>query len=390
MTPEQRYDYVIVGAGIAGASVGCRLAGYSRILVLEQESQPGYHATGRSAAMFMASYGTSAIRALTRASRDFYERPPTHFADQPLMRLRGTIYLAGPEDAILLEQAYRALSVTNPEIGRIGASEILRRVPVLRPERVLGGIEEADAQDIDVHALHQGFLRSMRRRGGELRTNARLVEGRRVGERWRLTLSDGSVLEADTVVNAAGAWADEVARVCGASSIGLKPRRRSAFTFDPPRDTAFEAWPLVCGIREDFYFKPDAGQLLGSSANADPTTPHDVVPEELDIATGIHRIQEVSRLAIRRPRHSWAGLRSFVADGDPVIGWDDACEGYFWLAALGGYGIQTAAAASELAATLLLRQPAPARLGLYGVEPAAFSPARLRRSAPSVPPSVSE
>ncbi|MBN9462073.1 MAG: FAD-binding oxidoreductase [Burkholderiales bacterium] len=389
MTQEQRYDHVIVGAGIAGSSLAYRLAGHARVLVLEQEAQPGYHATGRSAAMFMASYGTQAIRALTRASRAFYERPPAGFADHPLMTPRGVIYLAGPDDAQRLAQTYDELSAAAPEVSRIEAHEILRRVPVLRPERILGGILEADAQDIDVHALHQGFLHGMRRQGGELRTRARLIQGRRAGDHWRLTLADGGVLLAGTVIDAAGAWADEVARACAVAPIGLEPRRRSAFTFDGPPDLDFHAWPVVCGIREDYYFKPDAGQLLGSPANADPTVPHDVVPEELDIATGIHQIQEVSRMTIRRPRHTWAGLRSFVADGDLVIGWDVAVEGFFWLAAQGGYGIQTAAAASELAAALVLGGPLPGHLKLYGVEATAFSPARLRRPSPSIPPSVS-
>lgn len=383
---EHRYDHVIIGAGIAGASLAYRLSGHSRVLVLEQEAQPGYHTTGRSAAMFMASYGTPAIRALTRASRAFYECPPAGFVERPLMTPRGVIYVAGPNDEQRLEQTCTELATAAPDVSRLGRDEVLRRVPVLRPEQVLGGILETDARDIDVHALHQGFLRGMRRQGGELRTHARLVQGQPTNDGWRLFLADGDVLLAGTVIDAAGAWADEVARACGVAPIGLEPRRRSVFTFDGPPDLDFHAWPVVCGIREDYYFKPDAGQLLGSPANADPTVPHDVVAEELDIAIGIQRIQEVSRLIIRRPRATWAGLRSFVADGDLVIGWDGTAEGYFWLAAQGGYGIQTAAAASELAAALLLGQPVPEPLVQHGVETASFSPERLNRpSTSSVP-----
>lgn len=373
------FDHAIVGAGIAGASLAYRLAPYGTVLLLEQESQPGYHATGRSAAMFMTSYGTPAVRALTRASRAFYERPPSGFAEHPLLTPRGVIYLAGPEDQARLDETFDSLSATAPDVTRIGAAEILHRVPVLKPQKVLGGILEADAMDIDVHALHQGFLREMRRLGGTLATDARIVSGQRRNGLWQLTLADGQIVRARNVVNAAGAWADEVAKACGVVPVGLEPRRRAAFTFQGPTDLDFDDWPVVCGIHEDYYFKPDAGQLLGSPSNADPTVPHDVAPEELDIATGIFHIEEVSCLTIRRPRHAWAGLRSFVSDGDLVIGWDGLCDGFFWLAGQGGYGIQTAAAVSEMAAALLLRQAVPDRLLIHGVDPAAVNPARLHR-----------
>jgi len=374
------FDYVVAGAGIAGASLAYRLAGKGTVLLLEQESQPGYHSTGRSAAMFMASYGTPAVRALTRASRSFYERPPDGFTEHPLMTPRGVVYLAGPDDRALLDKTFAALSLTSTDVARISAAEILRLVPVLKPEKVLGGILEPDAQDLDVHALHQGFLREARRQGVVLRCDARIVSGHRIGGVWNLALANGDAVRARSIVNAAGAWADEMARSCGVGPIDLQPRRRAAFTFEGPSDIDFHAWPVVCGIRENYYFKPDAGQLLGSPSNADPTVPHDVAPEETDIATGIFHIEDVSRMTIRRPRHAWAGLRSFVRDGDLVIGWDESCDGFFWLAGQGGYGIQTAAAASELAAALLLGQAVPEQLLINGIDPAATSPSRLRRN----------
>lgn len=179
-------------------------------------------------------------------------------------------------------------------------------------------------------------------------------------------------------MNAAGAWADHVAQICGAAPIGLQPCRRTAFTFEGPKDVDFSRWPAVIGIDESFYFKPDAGQLLGSPANADPVAAQDVMPEELDIATGIYHIEAATSLTIRRPRHSWAGLRSFVADGDLVVGWDDKCEGFYWLAAQGGYGIQSAAGVSQLACTQLLDQPLPEELRCQGVDPRRLLPARLR------------
>jgi len=348
------------------------------VLLLERESQPGYHATGRSAAMFMESYGPPAVRALTRASRTFYEQPPSGFSDRPLLAPRGVLYLATHGQEALLQETQRALAASGGELERLDAGAALARVGCLRPEVVHGALFEPGAQDIDVHALHQGFLRGMRARGGELRTGAQVAAAQRSGARWTLRLADGEALHAHAVVDAAGAWADDVAALFGAAPIGLVPHRRSAFTFKAPDGTDVAGWPAVVGVDESYYFKPDAGQLLGSPGNADPTVPHDVVPEEIDIAMGIHQIESVSTFSIRRPTSTWAGLRSFVSDGEMVIGEDGTCPGFFWLAAQGGYGIQSAAAASALADALLRGVPLPEELVRHGVEPSALSPARLR------------
>jgi len=251
-------------------------------------------------------------------------------------------------------------------------------VPCLRSEVVHAGLLDDDAQDIDVHALHQGFLRGVRGQGGVQRNGAGVKTALRVGELWELRLDDDSLLRCRSVVNAAGAWADELAGLFGAAPVGLVPCRRTAFTFRAPDGVDASRWPAVIGVDESYYFKPDAGQLLGSPANADPTFAHDVLPEELDVATGIARIEAVSTLQIRRPTSTWAGLRSFVRDGELVIGWDDACPGFFWLAAQGGYGIQSAAGASELAAALLRGAPVSSELARCGVDPRALSPLRLR------------
>jgi D-arginine dehydrogenase len=231
---------------------------------------------------------------------------------------------------------------------------------------------------MDVDAIHQGFLRGFRQGGGMLRTGSGVARAERTGARWRLTLEDGSTLSAATVVNAAGAWADTVAQVFGVAPVGIVPMRRSAFTFDAGAGQDSTAWPALVAIDESWYIKPGHGQLLGSPANADPTTPHDVVPEEIDIATGIWRIEEATTLTIRRPTSTWAGLRSFVPDGELVIGFDDAVPGFFWLAGQGGYGIQSAAGASALADALLRDAPLPEALRQHGVDPAASAPARLR------------
>jgi len=374
----REFDVAIIGAGIAGASLAYRLAGERSVLLLERESQPGYHTTGRSAAMFMESYGPPAVRALTRASRAFYERPPGGFGDAPLLTPRGVLYLATHGQEALLEETQRTLAASGCELERLGADEALARVGCLRPEVVHGALSEHGAQDIDVHALHQGFLRGMRALGGELRTNAQVAAAQRSGASWALRLADGETVQAHTVVDAAGAWADEVAALFGAAPIGLVPHRRSAFTFKAPEGLDASRWPAVVGVDESYYFKPDAGKLLGSPANADPTVPHDVVPEELDIALGIHQIEAVTTLTIRRPASTWAGLRSFVRDHEMVIGFDERCPAFFWLAAQGGYGIQSAAGASELAASLLRGVALPPELALHGVDPHALAPQRLR------------
>ncbi|MCA0442324.1 MAG: FAD-binding oxidoreductase [Proteobacteria bacterium] len=372
------YDFVIIGAGIAGASVGWELAARHRVLLLERESQPGYHTTGRSAALYSATYGTPNIRALTRASRAFYDAPPPEFGGAPILTPRGVVYLAGPDQLDLLDAAYAEILPLNPGVRRLTHDELLAELPCLRPEAVAAGMSEPGAADIDVHALHQGYLRGLRQRGGAIRCNAEVTGLQRLDDGWRVTLAGGEAITAGAVVNAAGAWVDVVAALAGVPPIGLEPRRRTAFTFPVPAGMDASGWPAVIGIDESYYFKPDAGQLLGSPANADPVAPHDVVPEELDVALGIHRIEQVTSFQIRRPSHSWAGLRSFVADGDLVIGWDNHVPRFFWLAAQGGYGIQSAAGAALLARQLALDEPLSASLVEGGVTRDALSPARLR------------
>lgn len=381
---DEQFDVVIVGAGIAGASLAYRLTaegpGQKRVMLLERESQPGYHSTGRSAAMFMETYGTQQIQALTRASRAFYEQPPADFTDHPLLGERGCLYIANADQRDTLMQSYEAAAAQAGNVQLLDGEQAMARVPCIRPDAVAGGaLFEPDARDLDVHALHQGFLAGARRHGAVLRCHADVESGQRSDDGvWTLRLKDGATLRAGVLVNAAGAWADDVARACGVAPVGLQPCRRSAFTFAPPDGVDCSTWPAVVGIDESFYFKPDAGQLLGSPANADPVAPHDVVAEELDVATGIYHIESATTLTIRRPSHVWAGLRSFVPDGDMVVGYDEGQPGFFWLAAQGGYGIQSAAGVSALAAALLLRQPLPVWLVDEGVAPSLLAPGRLR------------
>lgn len=377
-------DYIVIGAGIAGASVAWQLATpdngtpAATVLLLERESQPGYHTTGRSAALYMATYGTPNIQALTRASRAFYDAPPPEFGPDPILAPRGVVYVAGPDQLEMLQQAYAQARAVSPNVEWLEQGALLAQLPCLKPEAVVAGMSEPGAADIDVHALHQGYLRGLRQRGGHVLTGAEVTALQCQDDGWQVTLADGRVLKARTLVNAAGAWADVVADLAGVPPIGLEPRRRTAFTFAVPEGMDATHWPAVIGIDESFYFKPDAGQLLGSPANADPTHPHDVAPEELDVATGIYHIEEKTTFQIRRPSHTWAGLRSFVADGDLVIGWDNHVPGFFWLAGQGGYGIQSAAGASLLARQLLRGEPLAQELVREGVVVEGLSPARLR------------
>jgi D-arginine dehydrogenase len=373
----EAFDVAIVGAGIAGSALAYRLAPHRSVLLLEREPQPGYHSTGRSAAMFMESYGPPQARALTRASRAFYERPPEGFSETPIVTPRGVLYVGWEGQQARLDDTLLELRATGSRVERVDASTALRRVPALRAQGLLGAIEEPDAMDIDVHALHQGFLRGARSAGAVLWADAELVSARRDAGVWDLRLADGRGVRAGTLVNAAGAWADAVASLAGAPALGLEPRRRSAFTFAPPAGANTRSWPTVAAIDESWYLKPDAGQLLGSPANADPVHAHDVQPEELDIATGIARIEAATTLTIARPTRTWAGLRTFAPDGELVIGFDPRCDGFFWLAGQGGYGIQSAAGASLLALSLLLGRPLAEELIREGIVPARMSPGRL-------------
>lgn len=370
-------EFLVIGAGIAGASIAYFLAPHGRVVVLERESQPGYHSTGRSAALFLESYGTPQVRALTAASRAFFDAPPEGFAEHPVLGPRGCMLVAEPGQEQELEAHWDLLRAMTPHARRLTAAQALELVPVLRPDRLIGAVLEPDAMDMDVHAIHQGYLRGLRRAGGTLVCDAEVTALARHGGDWEVATKVGT-WRAPVVINAAGAWCDAIAALAGVPRIGLQPKRRSAFTFAPPAGMDPRAWPCLISADESWYVKQDAGMLLGSPANADPVDPQDVQPEEMDIALAIDRIQQMTTLEIRRPARTWAGLRSFVADGDLVGGFDPQAPGFFWVAAQGGYGIQTSPAMGEACAALARGMPLPERIAGFGLTEAMLGPARLR------------
>lgn len=387
----QDLDTLIIGAGIAGASTAYFLAPHGRTLILERESQPGYHSTGRSAALFSETYGSDPVRILSRASRAFLSDPPPGFTEVPLITPRGALMVAAPGQEALMREELAAMQRIAPSVRGLSVGEVCALVPVLRPEGVIGGILEPEACDIDVHALHQGFLRGARSRGAVLHCNAPVDRIERVPGGWRVGAAD-RVWQARVLVNAAGAWADHIARLASVPPLGLQPKRRSAFTFAVPEGVVPRDWPMVIALDESWYMKPDAGVLLGSPANADPVEPHDVQAEELDIALAIHTIQEATTLSIRRPIRVWAGLRSFVPDGSLVGGASLSQPGFIWNAGQGGYGIQTCAAMGEACAALARGAPIPEALASQGVTAAMLSPDRPSLSdqpAPQDPSTVS-
>jgi D-arginine dehydrogenase len=371
---------LVVGGGIAGAGVAAALAGRADVTLIEQETTLAFHTTGRSAALFFESYGAPPIRPLSRASRSFLESPPPGSVDHPLLSPRGALLVGSEEDRAALDVELEDGLGGGSRVQRIdgrGAREIC---PVLRPEAVTDAVWEPDAADIDVAGLHQAFVRLLRRGGGDIVVGAELRSGDRRADGWRVELADRdgaiSQWEGDVVVDAAGAWADVVATRCGVPPVGLQPMRRTAFMVAGSPQSS--RWPLVAEVGHRWYFKPDGEQILCSLADETPADPGDARPEELDVALAIDRINDATTLGIRHVRSSWAGLRTFAPDRSMVIGPDPAEPTFVWLAGQGGTGIQTAAAAGELAAALALDEALPDELVAAGCEVAPLSPHRLR------------
>ncbi len=376
MTAGEHWQVVIVGAGMAGASVAAELAELgARVLLLEREGQPGYHSTGRSAALFTLTYGPPVIRALSRASLTTFNAPGDALRPHSLLHSRGAVFLARKDQGAML-------AALADELGNaaeaLDSATVEAMLPLLRRGHVERALIDRSAADIDVDALHRQYLRRLTALGGVLRCNAEVLAIARDGASWRLATPIADI-RAEIVVNAAGAWADELAAMAGVARVGLVPKRRSAMLVAPPQGVNPDGWPMAIDVGESFYIKPDAGKLLMSPADRTPSPPCDAQPEELDIAMCIDRMQQVFDLPVRRIEHKWAGLRSFVADGCPVAGYAPEAQGFFWLAGQGGYGIQSAPALARWAAALALGRDLPSDIVDEGVTQADLTPARIGR-----------
>jgi D-arginine dehydrogenase len=369
-------EFVVLGAGMAGAAAGYFLADHGRVIVLERESAPGYHSTGRSAALYTETYGNAAIRALTVASGRFFRAPPAGFADVPLLRPRGLMMIAQASDTARFERDVAAGQRFAPNLRVLAASEALGLCPVLRDDWIGHAFLEPDAMDMDVHAIHQGFLRGLKAKGGSIVADAaaEAIAVRDGG--WEVETRAGRFV-APVLVNAAGAWADDVARLAGLPPLGFSPKRRTAVIVETdPAPSA--TWPMVADIGETFYFKPESGRLLVSPADETAMAATDAQPDEIDIAEAVARLEAATRLTVRRVQRKWAGLRTFAPDKTLVIGPDPLARGFIWMAGQGGYGIQTAAAAGRAAAALARGGAVPSDLAELGLAAADLLPDRLR------------
>lgn len=356
MTPD--FDIIIVGGGIAGASLGAALTGSRRVLIVEAEDQCGYHATGRSAAFYLESYGGPAVAPLTQASGAF-------LSDGAFLRPRGAVHLGQGEWPQVPD---------NVESKRLDRAEIERRVPGVR-QQWTHGLFEPGCADIDVARLHSHYLAEFRRAGGKIATRSRVVRADRRGEGWTVRIADGAAIRAPVLVNAAGAWADQLAEMAGIRPLGLQPKRRTMVQLSVGRSDLKDL-PLVDDWRGSFYFKGEGDRSVWLSPHDEiDCEPCDAAPEEIDVAVAIDRFERTVDWPVERVERSWAGLRTFAPDRIPIYGFDQRDPTFFWCAGQGGFGIQTAPAAARLAAAVLLGEaPHPS---VAHIDPAAFSPARF-------------
>ena len=360
-------DVLIVGGGIAGASLGAEIAGQRSVLLVEAESHCGFHSTGRSAAFWLESYGGPVVASLSAASRPFLDRPPADFSEGGFLRTRGDLHLSRDGELPEIPPTVETRWVERPELEKL--------LPGIKAEW-RRALFEPGCADIDVAGLHSAYLRQFRQSGGEVRTDSTLVSAQRSSNGWRARLRDGSEIQAQVIVNAAGAWADAVAIACGVEPLGIQPKRRTMVQLRLGC-SGLRDLPLVDDAAGTFYFKGEGNQAIWLSPHDEiDSDPCDAVPEEIDVATAIDRFESVVDWRIEAVERKWAGLRSFAPDRIPVYGFDPDQAGFFWFAGQGGFGIQTAPAAAKLSAAILPgSEPDPM---VAHIEPAPFSPARFR------------
>lgn len=375
----QKLDFLIVGAGIAGAGIAYRLIGHGDVMLVDMEEQAGFHTTGRSAAFFAETYGGEMLQPLTTASKDFLHSPPVGFSEAPLITDLGAIHVF---DA---EQKERALALfardqkVLPHIELLDADALQQTTPQLKAGRFVGGIKDGDCGNLDVAALHQGYLRAAKKMGLEVRLETPLEKAEFVDGVWRVQIGREEV-EAGVIVNCAGCWGDVIAGRCGVPPIGLEPLRRTLVTIPNPDGLPFDKnLPVIIDFDEAFYFKPEGAGYLVSPADETPSAPCDSQPELEDVAVAVDHFEQATNSSVSRIEAKWSGLRTFAPDRAPVIGFDADNPGFFWNVGQGGYGIQTSPAWSRYAAGLLLDKGMPDDLVRLGVDRAWYDPARFRR-----------
>lgn len=377
MSPDttMTVDFLIVGAGIAGASLGYQLAPHGSVALLEMEAQPGYHTTGRSAAFYAETYGGPAIQPLTSASKAFLYAPPEGFSDVPLIHQRGALHIFAEDQRHLVTDLYEELRTDLASVTLLDKEDLKLRLPMLRPDWCAGAIADPDCGDMDVAAIHQGYLRGIKRLKGEIINNAHLISAKQQGSSW-IAKTDALTINAGTVINCAGAWADDVAEKAGLTGFDMRPLRRT-IAQAAPFDHHDPMGPVIIDIEERFYFKPDANGWLVCPGDETYSPPCDAQPEAEDIAWAAHWLEAVLKTTAPKISNKWAGLRTFATDRKPVIGFDPRCENFFWSAGQGGYGIQTADGWSRLAASTLLGNDMPSDLRALKAAPNQYSPARF-------------
>jgi len=371
-------DFLVIGAGISGAAAAYELAPHGTVIVLEAESAPGYHSTGRSAALYTKHFGSPTVRAFNQASLPFLSAPPPGFADHPLLSARGALTIGKADQQREIEEQV-ALGAADGSIVELSQAEALQRAPHLKPEAVAFAAYEEGVMDMDVAAIHQGFLKGLKARGGTVACDAGVTALDRPNGVWHAKTRAGE-FAAPFVVNAAGAWADKVAALADAQAVGLVPKRRTAIIVELPNGTDTRSWAAVDEAGYGCYCKPETGRVMASPADATPVEPGDVQPEDLDVAIVADWLERSTHIPVRRIQRKWAGLRCFVADDGPVCGFDDEADGFFWLCGQGGYGIMMSSSLGRTTASLITRGDLPADIAAAGVTPSDIGPQRTRRA----------
>jgi D-arginine dehydrogenase len=377
-------DVIVIGGGIAGLSAAFFLAPAASVVLLEREGDLGYHSSGRTAAQFTVGISAVTMRRLAAASRDFFERPPSGFVPEPLLLPRGCLTVGRADQEDKLARIHDQITSVGARSDRLDAAEALALFPALRPEGVDGGVFEPEAMDIDVNTLLQGYARGAKGRGAQIVTGAGISAIRREAGQWIVETPKGE-FSAPMLLNAAGAWVDEVTVLAGLAPIGVTPHRRTAFTFAASDGFDPSRWPHVSNVDYQWYVKPEAGQLMGSLAEAVPTQACDVYPDDMDVAQGVYNIEQDTRFRIARPLSQWAGLRNFTRDRNPVAGTCAGAEGFFWLAGQGGCGVLTSPALGQATAALMLGQELPQAQRDLGITADDLSPERPTLAAVEVP-----